>query len=130
MGTFTTTAGALLLLSTIIGVMHHLEIIDLNSVSLKDVIISRLFPEVVLMGAVSEKGKSQNGEGSLFTKDQLKTLKHSHLAIAGQVFDVSKGERHYGVDGHYNFFTGKASQLIDSYNSIGQKLRHLHFITL
>lgn len=29
------------------------------------------------------------------------------LAILGQVFDVTKGRRHYGKDGGYSFFAGK-----------------------
>lgn len=47
----------------------------------------------------------------MYTKDELKTLKFSHLAIVGEVYDVTKGERHYGKDGHYNFFTGESTAL-------------------
>ena len=34
------------------------------------------------------------------------TLRPYWLAIMGRVYDVDKGERHYGPDGGYSFFTG------------------------
>jgi len=49
----------------------------------------------------------------LFTKDQLKAYDGSpgapglYLAYLGMVYDVSKGEKHYGLDGGYHFFAGK-----------------------
>ncbi|XP_041456647.1 neuferricin-like [Lytechinus variegatus] len=51
--------------------------------------------------------------GKLFTVDSLKAFDGSknspglHIAIMGKVFDVSKGEKHYGPGGGYSFFAGR-----------------------
>lgn len=49
--------------------------------------------------------------GKLFTKEELtkftgKDNSPVYLAILGDVFDVSKGRKHYGQGGGYHFFTG------------------------
>lgn len=49
--------------------------------------------------------------GRLFTKDELSKFtgidnSGVYLAIIGQVFDVTKGRKHYGEGGGYHFFTG------------------------
>ena len=49
--------------------------------------------------------------GRLFTKEELSTFTgvdngDVYLAILGEVFDVTKGRRHYGVGGGYEFFSG------------------------
>ncbi|XP_067866172.1 neuferricin [Heterodontus francisci] len=49
----------------------------------------------------------------LFTKSELSRYKGEpgspglYLALLGQVFDVSKGKKHYGPGGSYSFFTGR-----------------------
>lgn len=49
----------------------------------------------------------------IYTKDELSAYDGSEgspgllLAIVGQVFDVSKGKRHYGPGGGYSFFSAK-----------------------
>lgn len=49
----------------------------------------------------------------LFTKDDLSKYNGEenslglYLAIMGDVYDVQKGDRHYGVGGSYHFFAGK-----------------------
>lgn len=48
----------------------------------------------------------------IFTVEQLATFdgvtnKELYLSILGSVYDVSKGARHYGPDGNYNYFVGK-----------------------
>lgn len=48
----------------------------------------------------------------VFTPDQLRQYdgtngKPLYLALLGEVFDVSKGSKHYGPGGGYSFFTGK-----------------------
>jgi predicted heme/steroid binding protein len=46
----------------------------------------------------------------LFTKEVLKkysdTSSGLYLAILGKVYDVGKGEKFYGPEGSYHFFTG------------------------
>ena len=47
----------------------------------------------------------------IFTKDELKNSKlideKLYLGILGNVYDVSKGAKHYGPGGSYDFFVGK-----------------------
>lgn len=48
----------------------------------------------------------------LFTKEELTQFdgihnKELYLSILGSVYDVSKGLKHYGPDGTYNYFVGK-----------------------
>ena len=47
----------------------------------------------------------------IFTKDELKNSKSIdeklYLGILGNVYDVSKGAKHYGPGGSYDFFVGK-----------------------
>ena len=49
--------------------------------------------------------------GKLFTKSELSKLTGKdgssvYLSILGDVFDVSKGRKHYGEGGGYEFFSG------------------------
>lgn len=60
------------------------------------------------------KGKSCLPQGEkMFTKEQLKRYDGSpgsdglYLAYLGQVYDVSKGAKHYGPGGSYAIFAGK-----------------------
>jgi len=56
----------------------------------------------------SESSSSLNSHsGILLSKEELKKYKYQYLAIVGEVYDVSKGDKHYGREGGYNFFTGK-----------------------
>ena len=60
------------------------------------------------------KNISQNFDGArkVFSKEELKKYTGEdgspglYLAILGQVFDVSRGAKHYGPKGGYHFFTG------------------------
>jgi predicted heme/steroid binding protein len=51
----------------------------------------------------------------VFTRDQLSLFdgsRHSkpiYLALLGRVYNVNKGEKHYGVGGSYNIFAGHYS---------------------
>ena len=50
--------------------------------------------------------------GRMFTKEELSKFtgadeRDVYLAILGDVFDVTKGRKHYGVGGGYHFFAGK-----------------------
>ena len=67
-----------------------------------------------LVGQVEENVNSQPFVPSrIFEKEELSghtgadRTKPILLSILGTVFDVSKGEKHYGVGGSYSFFTGK-----------------------
>lgn len=56
-------------------------------------------------------GLSENSDGSkVFTTSELKRytdLENGlYLSILGQIFDVTKGEKHYGPGGNYYAFTG------------------------
>lgn len=60
--------------------------------------------------------KSQT-DHKLFTVEELALFdgvnnKQLYLSILGSVFDVSKGARHYGVDGSYNYFVGKIKRYV------------------
>lgn len=68
-----------------------------------------------MLGYISSNGLNLVGLGQmlkystadkLFTKSELADFKFKYLAIVGEIFDVTSGERHYGEEGHYNFFTG------------------------
>ena len=65
---------------------------------------------VTMLNVIGFNGldEPKNAEERLFTKEELQTFKYKYLAIVGEVFNVAteKGIRHYGQDGHYNFFTG------------------------
>ncbi|KAK7863809.1 hypothetical protein R5R35_003301 [Gryllus longicercus] len=64
---------------------------------------SRIPPE-----DVSDKSTSKQ---TLFTEETLKKYINKktglYLAILGEVYDVTKGEKHYGPGGSYHFFTGR-----------------------
>ena len=60
-----------------------------------------------------DKGQTKSGKKErVFTKVELseydgsKDHKKLYLGIMGKVFDVSKGDKHYGPGGGYHFFTG------------------------
>ncbi|XP_060599237.1 neuferricin-like [Ruditapes philippinarum] len=66
----------------------------------------------LIPGSLLFKSTSLTSNEKLFTKDELskytgKESPYVYLAILGDVFDVSKGKRHYGEGGGYHFFTGK-----------------------
>ena len=49
--------------------------------------------------------------GRIFTKEELSQFTGAndgdvYLAILGDVYDVTKGRKHYGVGGGYHFFSG------------------------
>lgn len=51
-------------------------------------------------------------KGRLFTVEELGKYRGNdggdiYLAVLGQVFDVTKGRKHYGPGGTYHFFTGE-----------------------
>lgn len=53
----------------------------------------------------------------LFTMEELTQFDGIHneqlfLSILGSVYDVSKGAKHYGPGGSYNYFVGKEIQII------------------
>lgn len=55
---------------------------------------------------------SAHSKDRLFTLDELEKYRGQdgndiYLAILGQVFDVTKGSKHYGPGGTYHFFTGE-----------------------
>lgn len=56
-------------------------------------------------------GLNENSDGSkIFTISELKRYTNLenglYLSILGQVFDVTKGEKHYGSGGNYHAFIG------------------------
>lgn len=70
----------------------------------------------------SETGASEKSDGktasnvadvNLFTKDELSKYNGEenslglYLSIMGSVYDVKRGEKHYGIGGSYHFFAGK-----------------------
>lgn len=57
-------------------------------------------------------GLNENSAGQrIFTANELKQYTNLenglYLSILGQVFDVTKGQKHYGPEGNYHAFTGK-----------------------
>lgn len=56
--------------------------------------------------------KKKVGKDTLFTIEELATFDGVHqpflyLAILGNIFNVTKGQKHYGLGQTYNFFVGK-----------------------
>lgn len=54
---------------------------------------------------------SSDNDMQIFTADELKQYNgiekpQLYLALLGNVYDVTKGEKHYGKDGSYNYFVG------------------------
>lgn len=57
-------------------------------------------------------GSTSDDGVRLFTVEELATFdgiqnKQLYLSILGSVYDVSKGQKHYGSGGSYNYFIGK-----------------------
>ena len=53
----------------------------------------------------------------LFTKEELSKFTGAdegdvYIAILGDVFDVTKGRKHYGIGGGYEFFSGKFRSIV------------------
>ena len=68
------------------------------------------FIEPLLGGSQKQSQKSASGD-RLFTKDELKdydgkTKSQIYLAVVGNVYDVTKGERFYAAGNHYGGFSG------------------------
>ena len=62
-----------------------------------------------ILGSDNDSGETKTGK--LFTENDLKKNRGEnggdvYLSILGQVFDVTKGRKHYGPGGGYHFFTG------------------------
>ncbi|XP_053375216.1 neuferricin-like isoform X2 [Mercenaria mercenaria] len=65
-----------------------------------------------ILASLSFTSSATSSNIRLFTKDELskftgKEESGVYLAILGDVFDVTKGKKHYGEGGGYHFFTGK-----------------------
>ncbi|XP_072325261.1 neuferricin [Scyliorhinus torazame] len=64
-------------------------------------------------GAAGSPLGARSTPSRLFTKSELsrytgeKGSEGLYLAVLGQVFDVSKGKKHYGPGGSYSFFAGR-----------------------
>lgn len=60
---------------------------------------------------INESSEISAKKERLFTSDELKKFVDKnngiYLAIVGRVFDVTKGEKHYGPEGTYHGFVGK-----------------------
>lgn len=59
----------------------------------------------------SENDTVDNSRVKVFTRNELSTFKGEnggavYLAILGNVYDVTKGKKHYGPGGGYSFFSG------------------------
>lgn len=88
--------GVALLLSLDIFQRQRQQLISLIPKDLKDIF----------------RGPGSQSKERLFTLDELEKYRgiagrDIYLAILGQVFDVTKGRKHYGPDGTYHFFTGE-----------------------
>lgn len=62
--------------------------------------------------SISGRATSSSSKSKLFTKEELSQYKGTdgspvYLAVLGHVFDVTKGKKHYGPGGGYEFFAGK-----------------------
>lgn len=67
--------------------------------------LAHLYYKLLSLASAPSKAAAER----IFTKDELKQYKGEKglcLAILGKVYDVSKGEKFYGKDGGYHFFTG------------------------
>lgn len=65
-------------------------------------------------GPEPSASESDSGQ-TLLTVDQLATFDGVHseklyLSILGSVYDVTKGAKHYGAGGSYNYFVGNIGQ--------------------
>ena len=64
-----------------------------------------------LLGGSQKQSQKPASEDRLFTKDELKDYdgrikSQIYLAVVGNVYDVTKGERFYAAGNHYGGFSG------------------------
>ena len=64
-----------------------------------------------ILGMLQGNGGTNTSKVKVFTREELSKYKGEnggdiYLAIAGSVYDVSSGRRHYGPGGGYSFFSG------------------------
>ena len=69
------------------------------------------FTDLDLLKGLAQRYTSPSNDFML-KKDELAGYKFKYLAIVGEVFDVRSGEKHYGKEGSYNFFTGELQEYL------------------
>ena len=68
-----------------------------------------------LLGGAQGQSKSSSATDRLFTKEEIadydgRTKSQIYLAVVGNVYDVTKGERFYAAGNHYGGFSGNLDQ--------------------
>lgn len=81
------------------------------------IVIALLWPQVneqlkKLYASNVEESASLYDGGRIFSGDELSKYNGQnepqlYLSLLGNVYDVSSGEKHYGADGSYHYFTGE-----------------------
>lgn len=113
-----------LILSAIVALFAAL----LTLIPLEDIenLLLKVLPKDIVEEVISTLSLSGANEarisGKVFSKKELakftgkKDSSGLYIAILGEVFDVSKGEKHYGPEGGYSFFAGIEYILHNSLN--------------
>lgn len=100
-------------LSLLLGIMYLFHLRDLfkelKQIHLMDGMSNIIDAIYLRLNENSDKGQR------IFTTNELKQYTNLenglYLSILGQVFDVTKGEKHYGSGGNYYAFTGRDASL-------------------
>lgn len=91
------------LLSGILYVLYSLDFIKEIKIHLTDEMLNIV--DIIYHGLNRNSARER-----IYTMSELKQYTNLenglYLSILGQVFDVTKGEKHYGPEGNYHAFTG------------------------
>lgn len=105
---------SVLVVSSVIAIVAILVTVIVPPAQL-DRIFTNYLPKDIAqkLAGVLKLDSNKDDVGTVFSKQELEKYVGEdgspglYLAILGEVFDVSKGAKHYGPKGGYHFFTGK-----------------------
>ncbi|XP_005094963.1 neuferricin-like [Aplysia californica] len=102
--------GKLIFLSTVVCVIALLINIDYTAQYLNSKVLPTIY-EVLPDFIIKNSNSSERQVEKIFSREDLLQYKGTnggrvYLAVVGHVYDVTKGKKHYGPGGGYEFFAG------------------------